>query len=96
MIEVGWSAEEAGSFRAAVQAEALDRPSLLRDVTIALSELGINIVSSSTATNRDRVAVLRFEIELSDVATLDRAIDEIRGVEGVYDAYRLLPGGSAD
>ena len=92
MIEVGWSPEHAGTFRAAVQAEALDRPRLLRDVTSALSDLGANIVASSTVTNRDRVAILRFEIELSDVATLDRAIEEIRGVDGVYDAYRLLRG----
>jgi GTP pyrophosphokinase len=92
-IEVAWSAEHAGSFRAAVQAEALDRPRLLRDVTVALADLGANIVSSSTVTNRDRVAILRFEIELSDVATLDRAIEEMRSVDGVYDAYRLLPGG---
>ena len=93
MIEVGWSAEEVGSFRSTVQVEALDRPRLLRDITSALADLGANIVSSSSATNRDRVAVLRFEIELSDVATLDRAIAEMKAVEGVYDAYRLLPGG---
>ncbi|HSM02417.1 MAG TPA: bifunctional (p)ppGpp synthetase/guanosine-3',5'-bis(diphosphate) 3'-pyrophosphohydrolase [Acidimicrobiia bacterium] len=93
MIEVGWSAEEVGSFRSTVQVEALDRPRLLRDVTTALADLGANIVSSSSATNRDRVAILRFEIELSDVATLDRAIAEMKRVEGVYDAYRLLPGG---
>jgi GTP pyrophosphokinase len=73
--------------------EALDRPRLLRDITTALADLGANIVSSSSATNRDRVAVLRFEIELSDVATLERAIAEMKRVEGVYDAYRLLPGG---
>ncbi len=96
MIEVSWSAEHAGTFRAAVQAEALDRPRLLRDVTVALSDLGANIVASSTVTSRDRVAVLKFEIELSDVATLDRAIEEMRGVDGVYDAYRLLPGGGQD
>jgi GTP pyrophosphokinase len=93
MIEVGWSAEEVGSFRSTVQVEALDRPRLLRDITTALADLGANIVSSSSATNRDRVAVLRFEIELSDVSTLDRAIAEMKRVEGVYDAYRLLPGG---
>jgi GTP pyrophosphokinase len=93
MIEVGWGADQSGAFRAAVQAEALDRPRLLRDVTTALSDLGANIVSSSSLTNRDRVAVLRFEIELSDSATLDRAIVEMKKVEGVYDAYRLVPGG---
>jgi GTP pyrophosphokinase len=91
MIEVGWSADQVGSFRSTVQVEALDRPRLLRDITTALADLGANIVSSSSATSRDRVAILRFEIELSDVATLDRAITEMKRVEGVYDAYRLLP-----
>jgi GTP diphosphokinase / guanosine-3',5'-bis(diphosphate) 3'-diphosphatase len=92
MIDVDWRAEHAGAFTAAVQLEALDRPRLLRDVTTTLSDLGANIVSSSSMTNRDRVAVLRFEIELSDTATLDRAILEMKRLEGVYDAYRLLPG----
>ncbi|OFW66889.1 MAG: hypothetical protein A2Z12_00940 [Actinobacteria bacterium RBG_16_68_21] len=92
MIEVGW-AGEVGSFRSAIQVEALDRPRLLRDVTVALTDLGANIVSSSSATNRDRVAVLRFELELSDTSTLERAITEMRRLDGVYDAYRLLPGG---
>jgi GTP pyrophosphokinase len=91
MIEVGWSADQVGSFRSTVQVEAFDRPRLLRDITTALADLGANIVSSSSATSRDRVAILRFEIELSDVATLDRAITEMKRVEGVYDAYRLLP-----
>jgi guanosine-3',5'-bis(diphosphate) 3'-pyrophosphohydrolase len=93
MIEVGWAAEQVGSFRSVVQVEALDRPRLLRDVTVALSDLGANIVSSSSATNRDRVAILRFELDLSDTSTLDRAISELKRVEGVYDAYRLVPGG---
>jgi guanosine-3',5'-bis(diphosphate) 3'-pyrophosphohydrolase len=94
MVEVGWAADLTGSFRSHIQVEALDRPRLLRDVTVALSDLGANIVSSSSATNRDRVAVLRFELELSDTSTLDRALAELKGVDGVYDAYRLLPGGS--
>ena len=93
MIEVGWAADQVGSFRSTVQVEALDRPRLLRDVTVTLSDLGANIVSSSSATNRERVAVLRFELDLSDTSTLDRAITELKRVDGVYDAYRLLPGG---
>jgi GTP diphosphokinase / guanosine-3',5'-bis(diphosphate) 3'-diphosphatase len=93
MVDVDWRADHVGAFRSAVQVEALDRPRLLRDVTTTLSDLGANIVASSSLTNRDRVAVLRFEIELSDTATLDRAILELKRVEGVYDAYRLVPGG---
>jgi GTP pyrophosphokinase len=93
MIDVAWSAGGVDTFATWIQIEALDRPRLLRDVTTALSDLGANIIASSTAVSRDRVAVLRFEIELSDVATLDYAIDEIARIDGVYEAYRLVPGG---
>jgi GTP pyrophosphokinase len=35
---------------------------------------------------------MSFECELSDVAHLDTVLNSIRQLEGVYDAYRLLPG----
>jgi len=95
MIHVEWSAGGVGTFATWLQVEALDRPRLLRDVTIALSDLGANIIASSTAVSRDRVAVLRFEIELSDIASLDYAINEIKAIDGVYEAYRLVPGGDS-
>jgi GTP pyrophosphokinase len=76
-----------------LQIEALDRTKLLRDVTAAISDLGGNIVSSSSSTGRDRVAVLRYEVELSDAGQIERMLADLRGVDGVYDAYRLLPGG---
>jgi GTP pyrophosphokinase len=96
MIDVSWGGGGVGTFSAWIQIESLDRPRLLRDVTVTLADLGANILASTTATNRDRVAILRFEIQLSDLDTLGRAIDEVKDVDGVYDAYRLLPGGAAD
>lgn len=93
MVDVAWGAGGVGTFAAWIQVESLDRPRLLRDVTTALADVGANIIASSSATSRERVAVLRFEIELSDVATLEHAIDEVKAVDGVYDAYRLVPGG---
>ena len=96
MIEVSWAAD-AGDARYSVwiQVEALDRPKLLRDVTTVLSDLGANIHASSSATGRDRVAVLRYEVELSDPGQLEHLVDELRSADGVYDAYRLIPHGGS-
>ncbi|MGI8823190.1 MAG: RelA/SpoT family protein [Acidimicrobiia bacterium] len=91
MIDVSWAPEQKGSFTVWFQIEALDRPKLLRDVTIVLGELGANIVGSSSVTGSDRIAVIRFEIELSDTNRLERIIAELRGIAGVFDAYRLVP-----
>jgi GTP pyrophosphokinase len=94
LIDVAWAPEQEGSFFVWLQVEALDRPRLLRDVTSVLSDLGGNIHASSSATGRDRVAKLRYEVELSDPQLLERALAELREVDGVFDAYRLIPQAS--
>jgi GTP diphosphokinase / guanosine-3',5'-bis(diphosphate) 3'-diphosphatase len=92
LIEVAWAPEQSDSFFVWIQVEALDRARLLRDVTEVLSDLGANIQTSSSVSGRDRIAFLRYELELSAASQLERALQEIRQVDGVYDAYRLIPG----
>jgi GTP pyrophosphokinase len=96
MIEVSWAPDQVGTFLTWIQVEALDRPRLLRDVTSVLADIGANIQASSSATGRDRVAVLRYEIELSDPHLLDMVLTHLRDVEGVFDAYRLVPRQGSD
>ena len=71
---------------------ALDRTRLLRDVANALSDQHVNIVACSTHTGTDRVAKMRFEFELSDPGHLDSVLRTIKKIDGVYDAYRQVPG----
>ena len=93
MIDVTWAQEQGGSYFVWVQVESLDRPGLLMDVTKVLSDFGANIHASSSATGRDRVAILRYEVEVSDPQLLERLLSDIRSVKGVFDAYRLVPKG---
>ncbi|MGB9358800.1 MAG: bifunctional (p)ppGpp synthetase/guanosine-3',5'-bis(diphosphate) 3'-pyrophosphohydrolase [Acidimicrobiia bacterium] len=93
LIEVAWAPNQSESFLVWIQVEALDRPRLLRDVTSVLSDHGANIHTSSSIAGRDRVAFLRYEVELSDPAQLERVLSDMRTVEGVYESYRLVPGG---
>ncbi len=93
MIDVAWSQSRGASFAVWIQVEALDRPGLLRDVTSVLSDLGANILASTSVVSADRTATLRYEVELSDPSQLEQAISELRDLEGIYDAARILPGG---
>ncbi len=94
-VEVSWPSDMAGAFVVWIQVEALDRARLLRDVTAVISDTGANITASSTNTGEDRVAVLKYEVELSDPGQLPRLITDIRGVDGVYTAFRLANDPSA-
>ena len=94
MIEVEWDGEErhGATFVAGVEVVALDRSRLLRDVTNALADHQVNILSCQTVTGSDRVAKMRFEFEFANPGYLDAVIRTIKGVDSVYDAYRLIPG----
>jgi GTP diphosphokinase / guanosine-3',5'-bis(diphosphate) 3'-diphosphatase len=92
IIEVSWAAGKATSFMVSIQVEALDRQKLLRDVANVLADQRVNIVAASTHTGRDRIANLRFTFELADSAHLSSIISAVKRVEGVFDAYRLVPG----
>ncbi len=95
MIEVDWDSDRRSTtFRAGVEIVALDRSKLLRDVADALSEHHVNIVSCTTLTGDDRVAKMRFEFELANVGHLAAVMRRIKQIDGVYDAYRTVPGGS--
>lgn len=89
MIEVEWAATQSSVFLVAIQVEALDRSRLLSDVTRVLSDQHVNILSAAVQTSRDRVAMSRFTFEMGDPKHLGHVLKAVRGVEGVYDVYRV-------
>ncbi len=88
-VEVSWPAQSTSAFVVWIQVEALDRTRLLRDVTSVVSDTGGNITASSTHTGDDRVAILRYEVELSDPSQLPKLLADLRGVDGVFSSFRL-------
>jgi GTP pyrophosphokinase len=90
LVEVEWARPAAGTmFLVNIQVEALDRTRLLSDVTRVLSDAHVNILSATVTTTRDRVAVSRFSFEMADPTHMGHLLNQVRGVEGVYDAYRV-------
>lgn len=89
LVEVSWAPTATSVFLVNLQVEALDRARLLSDVTRALSDMHVNILSASVTTTRDRIALSRFTFEMADPMHLGSVIKAVRNVEGVYDAYRV-------
>ncbi len=93
LIEVEWGQGVQSMFLATIEVRSLDRPHLLADVARALAEHHVAIVSSATSTGADRMARMRFEIELADQVHLELVLASLSRVDGVFDVYRVLPGG---
>ncbi|WP_246325887.1 RelA/SpoT family protein [Actinomycetospora corticicola] len=89
LVDVSWASSSTAVFLVAIQVEALDRHRLLSDITKALADEKVNILSASVTTSRDRVAVSRFSFEMGDPKHLGHVLRVVRNVEGVYDVYRV-------
>ena len=89
IVDVEWAPNQSSVFLVNIQVEALDRAGLLSDVTRALSDHHVNILSASVATNKDRIAISRFSFEMAEPQHLGAVLRAVRGVEGVFDAYRV-------
>ncbi|MDV6013317.1 bifunctional (p)ppGpp synthetase/guanosine-3',5'-bis(diphosphate) 3'-pyrophosphohydrolase [Haloechinothrix sp. LS1_15] len=89
LVEVEWAPSESSVFLVAIQVEALDRHRLLSDIAKVLADEKVNILSASVTTSRDRVAVSRFSFEMGDPKHLGHVLKAVRGIEGVYDVYRV-------
>ncbi len=88
-VDVAWAPTSSSVFLVNIQVEALDRSRLLSDVTRALSDQHVNILSASVTTTRDRIALSRFTFEMADPMHLGSVLKSVRAVEGVFDAYRV-------
>lgn len=88
-IDVRWAPTKSSVFLVEIQVEALDRRSLLSDVTRVLSESQVNILSASVHTNVSRLAISRFSFEMGDPRYLDHVLATVRNIDGVYDVYRI-------
>jgi len=89
LVEVAWTPGKSSIFLVNIQVEALDRARLLSDVTRALSDQHVNILNASVTTTRDRVAISRFTFEMGDPSHLNQVLRAVKGVDGVYDVYRV-------
>jgi guanosine-3',5'-bis(diphosphate) 3'-pyrophosphohydrolase len=92
IIDVEWDGSVSGQYRAVLEVMAFDRSRLLLDVSKVVAEYHLNIISSSSSTSGSRIVRMVFDVELADPAHLSSLLAALKGVDGVFDAFRQLPG----
>ncbi|MGY5764342.1 RelA/SpoT family protein [Brachybacterium sp. DNPG3] len=93
MVPVSWSGRHGAAYLVHIKVEALDRPRLLTDLALVISEQQVNLQSASAQSNADRLATTFFSFELADPSHLQSVLAQVRRVEGVYDVYRVTADG---
>ena len=92
IIDVSWGFNPQSGYIVWLEIEAIDRPYLLRDATIAISDNGGNILVAKSLTNSKRIVTLLFQVEISGNEQLDSIISDAKNIENVFDVQRVNPG----
>lgn len=89
LIDVAWSKEDHGShFQVELKILAHDRRHLLADVSNAISEEKVSIISGQMTAMKDVTATLIMTIEVTSQSQYDRVLGRIKAVRGVIDVRR--------
>ncbi|MDH6136093.1 guanosine-3',5'-bis(diphosphate) 3'-pyrophosphohydrolase [Kitasatospora sp. MAA4] len=93
-VQLGWApgagapTDRPVTYRVTLQAEALNRPRLLADLTAAMSATGLDIVSAVVEPPQELRVRHTYTVELPDAQTLPVVMRAMLRVSGVYDVRR--------
>lgn len=85
IIDVAWDSSAQPAQTVEIRAVARDRTGLLADVSNAITARGIFIESSSSRSNRDATATLRFTLLVRSANQLNAVMEQLRRVKGVVE-----------
>ena len=91
LIDAEWQAPEhtaSEKYTTEIIIYANNRNGLLADISRALTEKNIDIISMNTRTSKQGLATMQTTFEVSSREELNRVIDKIRGIESVIDIER--------
>lgn len=95
-IDVAWDLAQKAAHAVKIRVYCNDIKGILAGMTGAITKCEANIARASAYSTGDGRAVNTFEINVNDVAHLNRVIDAIRKVKGVLRVERIRQGGGGE
>jgi guanosine-3',5'-bis(diphosphate) 3'-pyrophosphohydrolase len=88
-VPIGWDRQVSGDFNAALRIEVENRPGVLAQVAAAIAHAESNIERVEYLERDDRIAAIRFSIEVADQKHLAEVTRRIRRLGVVHSVERL-------
>jgi GTP pyrophosphokinase len=67
---------------------ANDRNALLMEITNCMANIKVPIKAVNARTTRDRIAIISLTMEITGVDQLEKIIEKLRKIEGVFEVSR--------
>ncbi|WP_027339705.1 RelA/SpoT family protein [Halonatronum saccharophilum] len=91
IVEVDWYVNQQTSYEVELKIEALNKRSLLNDLTTVVSEAKVNITSINARTTKNRLANINVSLEISSLAHMNDIIKKLEDIDGVLRVDRANP-----
>lgn len=89
LIEVSWDENYSAAHPVEVKITALDRPGLLADIVSIVAEARINMISTASRANKNKLASLDLVMEIKDAQQLQYVLQKMRKVRDVMTVERV-------
>jgi GTP pyrophosphokinase len=89
-IEVIWEGADASQFEVRLTVFSEDRPGILARITQAIADAKSNIKNVEARTFEDRRGEITLVLDIRDVDHLQRIVEKLKGIEGVYHVERQV------
>ncbi|EAR10340.1 GTP diphosphokinase [Reinekea blandensis] len=90
IIDVSWGNEVKTTYPVELLVSAYDRTGLLKDLMVVLANIGINVISMNTLSNKnDNSAKMTITVEVEDLRSLGRIMTQLSKVPNVADVHRI-------
>ena len=73
-----------------IEISAFDRPGILNDVMMVVSDSKTNILAVSGRADRDKIATIHLTISISNISGLHKVVDRIKQLPDIYSVQRVI------
>ncbi|WP_353734687.1 ACT domain-containing protein, partial [Reinekea sp.] len=92
ILDVSWGGEVRTTYPVELLVVAYDRTGLLKDMMTVLANIGVNIISMNSLSNKaDNTVEMRLTVEVEDLHGLGRVMALLSKVANVADVRRVYP-----
>ena len=92
IIDIDWGRKRRHHYPVKVNLEVIDRPGVLRDIAVLVSNMGINMRATHSSRSKERAGTqtLTLELEVDESTQVLHALGRLEGLPVVLSARRIV------
>ena len=96
LIDVTWDVAVDDVYKANIVIIAVDKPGIMVDIMMAISENKININNISSHSDKNKLATIHLGLDITNIGQLETIMNRIKRIQGIYSVERMTTGSSAE